>query len=424
MSASKLKLNRAALLLVDVQNEFFRPDGPLAKTGLLPVNSTEKEKLTANVQNLLKAMRKAGRPVVYVNTEFRPGHDDCFFSPAWQRCISSEPFCLVEGSGGAAILDAVKPEEGDFVLTKKGHSAFQHTYLDRLLESLGVDTCVIVGNTLGSMDETARQGAALGYENVLVADASYPLCSPHLETLRGRGFISDTAEVLAWIKVSHSDVSKKPASKPALIIVDVQNKNLSIHLEGSTIRLGAGMTDEERSEIIQNNLSLAAAMRSRGFPVIYLRNAYPSKNETARSRMAQRSGSRHPAFDFLHYEGSNWGVEIVEELTPQPGDIVVPKKAHSAFATTHLHRLLRNLGVKTIIVTGGAITGCVSDTTREGLGLGYRTIFVPDACYSPDSRAEGVPALADRVEVKNTQEMLAELAEAPERKQKVLSAKA
>ncbi|MBI4188302.1 MAG: isochorismatase family protein, partial [Chloroflexi bacterium] len=59
MLSPELKLNRAALILVDMQNEFFRPDGPLAKTGLLPVNSTESQKLIANVQTLVKAMRKA-----------------------------------------------------------------------------------------------------------------------------------------------------------------------------------------------------------------------------------------------------------------------------------------------------------------------------------------------------------------------------
>ena len=102
MLPPELKLHRAALLLVDMQNEFFRPDGPLARAGLLPVNSAESQKLIANVQTMAKAMRKAGRPVVYVKTEFRPGHDDCFFSPPWQQCISSESSCLVEESESAA----------------------------------------------------------------------------------------------------------------------------------------------------------------------------------------------------------------------------------------------------------------------------------------------------------------------------------
>src|SRR3990172_2568049 len=103
-----------------------------------------------------------------------------------------------------------------------------------------------------------------------------------------------------------------------MIIVDVQNKNLSIHSEGHKIRLGAGMSDEERSEIIENILSLEAAMRAHGFPVIYLRNAYGrDRNETARAKMAQRRGDLFPAEDFLHVEGT-WGVEIIDELKPQP----------------------------------------------------------------------------------------------------------
>ncbi len=123
----ELKPDKAALLLVDMQNEFLRPDGPLVKASLLPVNPAEREEFIANTKSLIKAMRKIDRPIVYINTSFRPDHKDCFFSPPWQAAVVSDSSCLVEGSRSAAILDELKPRDGDFVLTMKGHCSFQHT---------------------------------------------------------------------------------------------------------------------------------------------------------------------------------------------------------------------------------------------------------------------------------------------------------
>jgi nicotinamidase-related amidase len=102
-----------------------------------------------------------------------------------------------------------------------------------------------------------------------------------------------------------------------------------------------------------------------------------------------------------------WGAEIVAELTPEPSDYIIGKRGHSAFGTTHLHRMLRNLGVNFIIVTGGSVVGCVADSTREGVGLGYKMVLVADATYPHEKRKLALPALASRVEIRTTDEMLA-----------------
>lgn len=398
---TELSPKKAALILVDMQNEFLNPDGPLAKAGLLPVNPADRKEFTANASSLAQAMRKANRPIIYVNTAFHPDRKDCFFSPRWHDAIASDSSCLVEGGKSAAVLDELKPGDADFVLTKKGHSAFQHTYLDRLLKSLDAETCLLTGNLLGSMEETIRQGSALGYENILVPDASYPLRTTKLTTLHGsRVLAPDTAEVLDWIKSGTAKPDEKPPSKPALIIVDLQNGSIP----------NTKISDEQRQEIVQNNLKLAAAMRIHGFPVIYLKGVHGRHPaDQAYGKMAEGNRAR-PSEIEERIEGS-WGTDIVDELKPQPGDIVVVKRSNGGFGTTHLHRLLRNLGVQTIMVTGGAIIGCGSDTVREGVGLGYRAIVIPDAMYRPGTRETGAAALADRAEIKSTQDMLAELEE-------------
>jgi hypothetical protein len=58
---------------------------------------------------------------------------------------------------------------------------------ERAPRDLKIETCVVAGNVLSSLEETLRQGAALGYENMPLRDASFPLRFP-LKTLSGRTF--------------------------------------------------------------------------------------------------------------------------------------------------------------------------------------------------------------------------------------------
>ena len=69
--------------------------------------------------------------------------------------------------------------------------------------------------------------------------------------------------------------------------------------------------------------------------------------------------------------------------------------------------MLRNLGVNHIIVTGGSLVGCVADSTREGVGLGYQITLVRDATYPPELRELGTAALATRLDIRTTEEVLA-----------------
>jgi nicotinamidase-related amidase len=111
--------------------------------------------------------------------------------------------------------------------------------------------------------------------------------------------------------------------------------------------------------------------------------------------------------DLDYRTDGTWGAEVVDELKPRPSDYVIGKRGHSAFGTTHLHRMLRNLDVNYIIVTGGSLVGCVADSTREGVGLGYKIILVRDAAYPPEMRELGTAALASRLDVRTTDEVLA-----------------
>jgi nicotinamidase-related amidase len=106
-----------------------------------------------------------------------------------------------------------------------------------------------------------------------------------------------------------------------------------------------------------------------------------------------------------------WGAEILEGVRLPEGYYRVYKKGNSSFGLTHLTRLLRNLEVNLCIVTGDSTTGCVSNTVRDGVGLGYKVIVVSDATNRASIPYHQI--LANRAEVKTTDEVIAFLENLP-----------
>jgi nicotinamidase-related amidase len=109
-----------------------------------------------------------------------------------------------------------------------------------------------------------------------------------------------------------------------------------------------------------------------------------------------------------HYvELGSWGSKLIDGLELNESDFFVEKKGHSAFGFTPLHRILRNLRVRRCLVSGGAVNGCLSDTVREGVSLGYEMTLISDATYPADSPY--VEMLADLAEIRPTESLLQEL---------------
>jgi nicotinamidase-related amidase len=76
------------------------------------------------------------------------------------------------------------------------------------------------------------------------------------------------------------------------------------------------------------------------------------------------------------------GAAICAELTPQAGDIVVNKHCVDPFNGTHLHTVLRNRGVDTLVLMGVWTNYVVEAAARTGSDSGYRVIVVTDGCAS------------------------------------------
>ncbi len=78
-----------------------------------------------------------------------------------------------------------------------------------------------------------------------------------------------------------------------------------------------------------------------------------------------------------------WNTEIVPELAPEAGEIVVSKHRYSGFFETDLDRILRSLGVTTLIVTGCTTSVCVESTIRDAMFRDYTCLLLMDCTAEP-----------------------------------------
>jgi ureidoacrylate peracid hydrolase len=171
-------IDRSALIIVDMQNDFLHPDGsfahiaqehPEAKIDIPFLAGT-----ISYVRRLAAAFRAAGRPVVYVAHVLKPDYSDAAF-PFWR--LGLEPSTgnrthCVEGTWGAEIIDELKPGDGEHVVVKKGFGGFSNTPLDTILRAAGVNTCIVAGvTTCVCVSNTVRGGVEHNYRMILVSDA-------------------------------------------------------------------------------------------------------------------------------------------------------------------------------------------------------------------------------------------------------------
>lgn len=409
---TSVDLSKAALVLLDLQQDFLAAEGSLSHVGVEAIAPSDRDVLLANCQRLLKQARASSRPVVYVRTAFRPDMADCFFPAAWREQLLSASPVLIEGSPGANVPEEIAPEPGDFVLTKRGLSAFQATDLDRLLSNLGVDTCVYCGlaGVAGSLDDTTRLAGLLGYDSIVASDAISPLRSSFV----GRATTHDTDELINMLANTPFSNSAE-AVRPALVIVAMSNDEW--HPRGSRYRYGItaygpSLPDEELRVYVENTNRLIEAVAAKGYPVIHSQTGVRLDGaDDAHSRYnlrryaAERAEKFPPGVGYMIED--SWGAEILEGVRLPEKYYRVWKKGNSAFGLTHLSRLLRNLGTNLCIITGDGTTACISDTVREGTGLGLNLLVVSDATCPANVPYHRV--LANRVPVQSTDEVLAML---------------
>jgi len=70
----------------------------------------------------------------------------------------------------------------------------------------------------------------------------------------------------------------------------------------------------------------------------------------------------------------------LDEVAPVGDELVISKSSSGVFPVTNLDRLLRNMGITTLVMTGTSTGGCVESAVRDAVDLGYDVVVVADAC--------------------------------------------
>ena len=74
--------------------------------------------------------------------------------------------------------------------------------------------------------------------------------------------------------------------------------------------------------------------------------------------------------------------QIVEDLKPEAGDIVITKSSMSAFSSSDIDEILQNNGISCLVFSGGYTDACVDSTVRAAIDRGYLCTIAEDACIS------------------------------------------
>ena len=173
-------------------------------------------------------------------------------------------------------------------------------------------------------------------------------------------------------------------ARTAIVVVDMQNAYAS---KGGMLDLGTGIDEARIGPVIAANKRLLPAARTAGVKVIYLQFGYkPDLSDAGgphspniRKQMAFKLIKERPEVrDKLIIEGT-WGFQIIDDLKPEPGDLVVQKPRYSGFAGTNLESLLHGLDIQHLIFTGVATNVCVESTAREAYFREFWPILVEDA---------------------------------------------
>ena len=169
-----LEHRQVALLVIDVQGEYFDEDGPAYVEHALDI--------VGNVNRLIDAFRAGDQPVVFVRHAHRADGSDAGRMGDFSAADEEDSF--VEGTPRAELVPELHAEPGDVVVTKRRYSAFLGTDLEAVLHTVRTRAVVICGlMTSFCCETTARDAHGRDYEVLFAADA---VEGPDLEDAEGR----------------------------------------------------------------------------------------------------------------------------------------------------------------------------------------------------------------------------------------------
>lgn len=158
-----MNTDTAALLIIDMQNDFVQPEYSSCVAGA--------KATVPNIARVLEWFRKKQLPIFHVVREYREDGSD-IEQFRYKKFMENQKY-VVPGTYGCEIVEELKPNKGEYRIVKNRFSGFMNTELDLILRRLNVHDLVITGTQYPNcIRATAFDAVALGYQVTILTDAT------------------------------------------------------------------------------------------------------------------------------------------------------------------------------------------------------------------------------------------------------------
>ena len=173
----------------------------------------------------------------------------------------------------------------------------------------------------------------------------------------------------------------------ALIIIDMQRDFCDPHGYMAT---RGGDVSAARA-IVPRILAVRALAAAAGMRIFHTREGHrpdlsdlPESKRLKTARAGAEIGSQGPLGRLLVRGEPGW--ELIDELQPWQGEVVIDKPGTGAFHGTDLHHVLVTVGITSLILVGVTTGVCVTSTAREANDRGFNVLVLSDCCAEPNAR--------------------------------------
>ncbi|PLX63416.1 cysteine hydrolase family protein [Sedimenticola selenatireducens] len=160
-----------------------------------------------------------------------------------------------------------------------------------------------------------------------------------------------------------------------LLTIDIQNVYLQLADDPAGQERWAPFIQRMREIVIPTVQQLQTRFRAQGMDVLHARIACLLADGRDRA-LSQKK----PGWNYLLLPKDEKSSQIIPELAPRPGEVVVTKTTDSALTGTNLRLILQNMGVRNVVMTGIFTDQCVSSTVRSLADESFNVIVIEDGC--------------------------------------------
>jgi ureidoacrylate peracid hydrolase len=185
----------------------------------------------------------------------------------------------------------------------------------------------------------------------------------------------------------------------ALLLIDVEN-----YCAGPASGKTEYFRGSLRNTVLPNIRRLQAACRSGGIEAMYSVIENMTRDGRDRSLDYKISGIDVPR--------GSWDAQVLDEIAPADDEMIFRKTSSNVFVSTNIDYVLRNLGARSLIITGIMTDQCVESAVRDACDLGYLVTLATDACttYSAERHEQSLLGIHGYCRQRGADALLAEIA--------------